>query len=1126
MPGVPDSAARLARFLAAAAPCRSLATCAADADVDAAGYDGGLLAAARESCRRERRHGGGAGWRPTHVVVALDDRSDAAGGGRKERLVRTLGWMGTGCGQRGGSAASADEDAAEAASTMTTTTVTSFAWSGVSPSDADQSVASYLDAVQEGLRRLPAAADPAAPSHVLFFASALSLDEGDRDSGGSSSSSGGGFFEGLRRGVAARPDGLLGCSWVRGAEVVHHGYRLGFDFKDALYYKDHLAGASVGDQRVAASTEVVDVDMIHPCCAVLPVAAFANGSSGGGGGSGLLQVPPVDEGRFVELACDAGDLFRTLETLLFAAEYVQEALGVASGAVNGVLARVGISRRPLPSSGGGGVDNGVAYALDSDEQVLPEYLHNAAGRVARQKALARASVAAALRGAGGGEARHRARVARACGLGGEPGGALEDVVLGERTRRAVEAERRQADAMRVVERCAEGGGGGEPCGALSAVEGVLGALEAALVAAEQVSSELLPLARMRALALPTVDWERGVRFFLQAAAATGRRPMAASAARVRCCAFPEGAAAAAAVPDVASVAAAFRSPSIRYKEDRGGAMSAGSVPSTCPAAADASGAAFQVALAPPLAARVERFVRGGGRSERLEAGLTVVWMGWCCMCCGFSNEWVRYLVPLERRVRIFSTEGLPCHCSGFSADTVGAILRTHVRDAAAFAVPKDDVYVTVAHKPPDAYHTGISGIRRSPDYFVGRSMYEFSRLPPGWAARCNSDSVDEVWVPARFVADAFVRSGVSAAKLRVVPEALDTFFYSPTAARGSAAFANVTAEPVFPPVGWRQYSNRGDAASLTPRTLAKRFVFLSLFKWEPRKGWDVLVGGYLKRFWGEAVPLLLVSTWLWRSGPVETWGDTRDPALFRERVAALLDAALLSDGHGAGGGDAAFADTLRADCRARGVERCSGGVLLESPACPHLVVVTESLSEESVRVLYALADSFVLPTRGEGWGLPIVQAMSMGLPTIATNYGGSAAFLTRRGDGSGGSGSGSEWEEEAGEASVSYPIRVKGVAALPEDAQALYNLKSAEWAEPDQRHMEELMWHVYTRPEEGKEVCVVWGCLLFLSTSWEGGCVCRHRPSITGRPACAAARVREVQRGSGGGHNTRAPASY
>lgn len=38
----------------------------------------------------------------------------------------------------------------------------------------------------------------------------------------------------------------------------------------------------------------------------------------------------------------------------------------------------------------------------------------------------------------------------------------------------------------------------------------------------------------------------------------------------------------------------------------------------------------------------------------------------------------------------------------------------------------------------------------------------------------------------------------------------------------------------------------------------------------------------------------------------------------------------------------------------------------------------------------------MLPTRGEGWGLPIVEAMSMGLPTIATNFSGPTAYLNER----------------------------------------------------------------------------------------------------------------------------------
>ena len=40
------------------------------------------------------------------------------------------------------------------------------------------------------------------------------------------------------------------------------------------------------------------------------------------------------------------------------------------------------------------------------------------------------------------------------------------------------------------------------------------------------------------------------------------------------------------------------------------------------------------------------------------------------------------------------------------------------------------------------------------------------------------------------------------------------------------------------------------------------------------------------------------------------------------------------------------------------------------------------------------ADAFVLPTRGEGWCLPAMEAMAMSLPVIITNATGQQAFLT------------------------------------------------------------------------------------------------------------------------------------
>ena len=40
---------------------------------------------------------------------------------------------------------------------------------------------------------------------------------------------------------------------------------------------------------------------------------------------------------------------------------------------------------------------------------------------------------------------------------------------------------------------------------------------------------------------------------------------------------------------------------------------------------------------------------------------------------------------------------------------------------------------------------------------------------------------------------------------------------------------------------------------------------------------------------------------------------------------------------------------------------------------------------------YAGADAFVLPTHGEGWGRPAVEAMAMALPSVVTNWSGTCA---------------------------------------------------------------------------------------------------------------------------------------
>jgi glycosyltransferase involved in cell wall biosynthesis len=110
---------------------------------------------------------------------------------------------------------------------------------------------------------------------------------------------------------------------------------------------------------------------------------------------------------------------------------------------------------------------------------------------------------------------------------------------------------------------------------------------------------------------------------------------------------------------------------------------------------------------------------------------------------------------------------------------------------------------------------------------VVRTMFETDRLHPRWKQKV--DRADAVWVPSQFNADTFSRSGISADKLFVVRDPLDT-------------------EMVFSP-GY-VFKNR------------KRFKFLSIFNgiiWY-RKGADVLLQAYFRAFSAKDDVCLVVKT--------------------------------------------------------------------------------------------------------------------------------------------------------------------------------------------------------------------------------------------------------------------------
>ena len=63
---------------------------------------------------------------------------------------------------------------------------------------------------------------------------------------------------------------------------------------------------------------------------------------------------------------------------------------------------------------------------------------------------------------------------------------------------------------------------------------------------------------------------------------------------------------------------------------------------------------------------------------------------------------------------------------------------------------------------------------------------------------------------------------------------------------------------------------------------------------------------------------------------------------------------------------------------------------------PRVVLIVERMKKEDLFALHGGCDCFVLPHKGEGFGIPIAEAMALGKPVIATTFGGPKDFLNKR----------------------------------------------------------------------------------------------------------------------------------
>jgi glycosyltransferase involved in cell wall biosynthesis len=93
---------------------------------------------------------------------------------------------------------------------------------------------------------------------------------------------------------------------------------------------------------------------------------------------------------------------------------------------------------------------------------------------------------------------------------------------------------------------------------------------------------------------------------------------------------------------------------------------------------------------------------------------------------------------------------------------------------------------------------------------------------------------------------------------------------------------------------------------------------------------------------------------------------------------------------------------------------------------------------------YRSADCYVSAGRGEGWDMPLMEAMACGLPAIATDWGAHTEFVHE---------------------GIAYPLRVKGT--VPAVAKCPY-YEGFSWAEPDPDHLRYLLRNVYENQVEAR----------------------------------------------------------
>ncbi|MCU0661458.1 MAG: glycosyltransferase [Myxococcota bacterium] len=383
--------------------------------------------------------------------------------------------------------------------------------------------------------------------------------------------------------------------------------------------------------------------------------------------------------------------------------------------------------------------------------------------------------------------------------------------------------------------------------------------------------------------------------------------------------------------------------------------------------------------------------------------LRLTWEGPCLGFSGYASAAREYLAGLaEIGVRI-NAKPIWGDCKVMNADSASqqtggvvarALFNGSIEDVCVFS-PADEATVRSICEMSCLPFGGVHVLHHPPTAPDGRNFIEqFRRVNPGMSAYVSyttfeTDRIPDDWVePLNTMDEIWVPSRFNA---------------------HAFACAGVDSSKIHViPHGVDVSRYRPESTTPLPYAPNAEFRFLSVFEWTTRKGWDVLVRAYLEEFDQKEKTCLLIRSYL--GGGVI--GPNRIP--IEEQLSSYISTLGYS-----------------------------------SNEIPSIELIKEMIPTDDMPRLYKTGDVFVLPTRGEGWGMPLCESMLMEIPVIATRWGGNLEFMND---------------------DNSYLIDVTRLDNVP-DEQIRDNPSYAghKWAEPSLAHTKKLMRHVFENRKEAAE---------------------------------------------------------